>query len=544
MALNEEINQNILGSVQSKAPADALSVEDMQGHQFNLSPEESDAFDQYQQAKYGNPSTGALSNSSYYPNLNDNVAVGSYSGSQIGNTTLFAPGAAVVPLGMLDARDLAVQKAAMQKMKDVEDFKRSFKAPTSKLVNINDNLREGYFKHIDDSWKGAMKAAGGDANKAAYILQNNPEFHQREKSFQDLAKYGDDIVTKTAQDEQDIKTGKFTPTPTYKALKDKLYKAADPNSPEFKDLGNVYRTMQVERDFSDAFNDVTKKMVASETGYAGADLNDPEFIKIYKKKVKEWSPEQKAAVASTLSENIYHGSDYFTPEKVKKDVNGLLSGVQTTKDVDVKQTRAGSGDDDYTENDISKEPSNNNVYTSTGKGNAPNTGNLVGDYGVTHKKEIKATIPTGRTVFINDDKNGLIKSGEVNPNADTKLFKTELVKVLDGSKLTGTAKEHDGTPQSEEQIKDGRPWKWAVMTKGVITEGTGDEKTQKEFLIPSKEVENALVKQRGKDGSVIKGIPVDKLYSEADKRNAEISKSKTPAAATKNTAGKKTIKGF
>ena len=512
---------NVLNDIKAADPENAqVGVEDVNKYTPpDFTPEMSDAYAEYQ--KSNTPATGALSENAYYPGgVNRPTGVGTYSGSLIGSTTLFAPGAGVVPLGMLDARDAAVQKAAYKKQKDVSDFRDKFKAPTSKLTNINEKLTSQYFGFVDDSWKEAMKKSGGDASKATFLLKNDPAFKAKEKSYQDYAKHGDAIVNKVAQDEQEIKSGKFTPTGSYNEAKKKLYTALDPSNEEFKNLGSLFNQMQIERDFSDSFNDVTKKMVASQTGYAGADLNDPEFAKIYEGTVKSWSPEQKAAVAKTLTENIYAGSDYFTPEKIKKDVDGLLSGVQKESKLNLKAKRApeGGADYQYNENDISKEPASTNAFTSRGQGNAPGTGEIVSDYGVSHKKPIKAIIPTGRTLFINDEQNGMIKSNEVNPNADVQLQKTKLIKVL-----SSTTK-NDGTPLTEEQLKDGKlKYRWQPMTEMTITEGTGEDKVQKTAYIPAKEVENYLVKKKNtKTGAVEMGIPVDKFEAEAAKRNAEL----------------------
>lgn len=535
MAITQEDIDATLGSVTPvQNNAAAVNVDNVnQGYDFNMTPEMQDAYDQYQRAN--NPSAGMLPVHQYYPTLGENVAVGGYSGNQIGSTTLFAPGGAVVPLGMLDARDKAIQAAALKKQADVDNFLKKFKSPTSKLVNINDQLRDEYFNHLEGAWSSALKSSGGDPSKAAFSLKNNMDFQQREKAFHDLAKFGDDIVLKVAKDEEEIKSGRFVPTPTYKELKTKLYTALDPNDPEFKNSGNIFRKMQLERDFSDAFNEVTKKMVADQTGYAYDKMNDPEFAKVYEGTIKQWSPEQKKAVADALSENIYGGSDYFTKEKIQRDVNGLLSGKQVERKEQLvrKPEPEGGADFTYTDNDIAKEPSSTNVFTKNQMG-AVAEGESVGDFGVQHKKPIKTILPTGRTVYINDDKNGLIKTAEVSPNANVQLFKTELVKVYDGN-----AKEHEGTPLSEQQIKDGRKWKWAVMTKGVITEGTGNEKTEKQFFVPTKEVQNVLVKKRDANGAVQQGIPVDKLEAEAVKRNSSLGSQSSNQKTTSTPAKKK-----
>jgi hypothetical protein len=58
--------------------------------------------------------TGSLSPETYYPNLNQGIQHGEVTGV-MGSAPVYAPPGALVPLGMMDARDAAVHKAALQK---------------------------------------------------------------------------------------------------------------------------------------------------------------------------------------------------------------------------------------------------------------------------------------------------------------------------------------------------------------------------------------------------------------------------------------------
>lgn len=507
----------------------SITVDDVtSSDNYSLSPQEALVFDNYNSLNRGRGDVagvgdGTLNMNDYYPGY-ENGGHGTYSGSQVGNIPLFGGGGALVPMGMYDARDLALRRAALQKAKEVEDFRKAQKVPVSKLVNINDTLSNEYIDFQQKSWDRALKLSGGDPNKATYFLKNNPDYNKKTRSYENLARIGDDIVNKTAQDELDERSGKFTPTPRYKALRSKLYKAVNPSDPEFKNVADIYRTMQQERDFSDAVEQVTKRAFADERGMTGVDTNSDEFLKVYNNSVKEWSPDQVEGFARVLNDQFYQGSDYWTPERVKQGVKDMLRGKVSEKKLTVQQKKDNDGTDEYTVNDISSEPSSTNVYVR--QTNAPDgttrteEGVITGDFGVTHKKQLDAVIPNGAHVYINDPSNGLLKSSAVSPNAKTKLFKTELIRVYDGSD-----KNLQGTPLSEKQISEKIPFKWEAMTKGVVTETDEDgNKVEKQIFVPSKEVENVLVKKRGKDGvTVEKGIPVDKLYQEADKRNANIS---------------------
>jgi hypothetical protein len=56
----------------------------------------------------------------YFPNAGENIAVGSYSGKYIGNTTIFAAPGARVPFGLYDARMRALKEAAADRQKAID----------------------------------------------------------------------------------------------------------------------------------------------------------------------------------------------------------------------------------------------------------------------------------------------------------------------------------------------------------------------------------------------------------------------------------------
>ena len=517
---NEDVAAlSALGKNSNNSPT--VNVNDIQDDSLYFSPEDQAAYDQYNQQRSDPSAHGALPESTYHPGLHDNVAVGNYSGSIVGSNTLFAPGGALVPIGIMDARDAALQKAALQKQKDVDDFRKKYqKAPTSKLTNINEGLTKEYFNFHDKSWKSALKAANGDPQKAKFMLENNSQFLAKDKSYQDLAKTGDAIVGKIADIDHRIEKGDVI-SPAVRESMNRVKMSMNPDSDEFKNLSSHVMRLDADREFSDAANEALLRVVTSETGKA-YNLSNDEDYKVFKKSVEELSPETKAAVIENLK-RVYEGSSMYSHDYIERNASGLMNYKKVKEDLHISAKPKEDTSDDYTDADIAKEPSFTNVFTrnqnSSGGKPSVSEGTVQGDYGVTHKKPIPVIIPNGAHVYINDSKNGLLKSTDVNPNSKVELFKTELVKVYDGS-----AKDHAGTPISEQQIKDGRKWKWEPMTRGVVYEDKGGDegKIEKEIFVPSKEIENVLVKKMGKNGEVIKGVPVDKLKTEANRRNALI----------------------
>lgn len=521
-ALNFLNNINPVGQINT-------GVEDVQNYvPQDLSPDEQQAFkNQYR------PVTGQLSLNAYYPDANHNIGVGNYSGSEIGSTTLFAPGGGLVPLGMLDARDAAIQHAALKKQKDIEDFKRSYQSPTTKHIAVQKNLSETYQNGLSQWNQNALRKAGGDQAMANKILEMDPNFQGWNKSMQDTANFHNAIVEHAAQLHADEKDPNFVLDPeTKKATADLLsgvaYHGESPFNPKGRQIGEKYLAASALYDIDKTVNNAIDKAIPT------IDQLPPEYKTRGKNEIatlleKEYfTDDAKKELAHNIYMEKYQGTG-VTEDQVLKNVNAKLGEKikRHTQHYDKwykpdKEDKA----DVYTENDISKEPSSTNVYTKN-VGGSTEQGEAVGDYGVQHKQPIKTIIPTGRNIFINDENKGLIKTSEVSPNADVKLFKTELVKVYNGP-----AKDHVGTPLSEQQIKDGRPWKWQTMTKGVITDKNEDgEKTEKQFFVPTKEVENVLVKEKDKNGNVRKGVPVDKIYNEESTRNSQLENSnkKTPA---------------
>lgn len=326
-----------------------VNVDDVTKNDLYMSPREAQVFDQYNQvyngqSQQGNSGDGTLNMNDYFPGY-EGGGHGNYYGSVVGSVPLFGGGGALAPMAMYDARDAAIRRAVLQKQKEVEDFRKAQKTPVSKLTNINDHLTNEYIDYQQNSWDKALKLSGGDPHKATYLLKNDAEYKKKTQSFENMARLGDDIVNKTAQDELDERAGNFTPTPRYKELRSRLYKSLDPTHPEFKNMAGVYRTMQLERDFSHAVDQVTKRAFADEHGYSGVDINDPEFVKVYNSSVKEYSPEQIEGFAQVLNDNFYQGSDYWTPDRVKKDVANMLRGKVKTSKLSVQQNNDSAADD-------------------------------------------------------------------------------------------------------------------------------------------------------------------------------------------------------
>lgn len=337
-----ELDPTLLDNIKSNQPVSDLSVDSFDVSS-ELTPEE---LALYKETR--TPVTGGLSAIDYYPDLNNPVAVGNYSGSKVGSLTLFAPGGALAPLGMIDAREAAIQRAAMNKVKEIDEFNKMYKAPSSKLVNINPELTKQYYEGLSAYRKSALRKTNGDQVLANKLLDKDQNFQQWNKSMQDLAKYGDDIVATKAMFDEEIKTGNFLPSPSFMATEKKLLSAINPSSPDFKKVGDYYRQYKLDRDFSDVYNDAVKGMVANQMGFASYDESNPELVASYEKTIENLTPEQKEGIKSRIRA-VYHGSDYFTEDYINKNVDNYTNWQRVKKDISVTQKREGYGDTDYKE---------------------------------------------------------------------------------------------------------------------------------------------------------------------------------------------------
>jgi len=399
MPVDTSIFSNIKG-----APTPTLNVEDIKNSpSYALSPAEQEMFKQQQSSIP--TSTGALNPTDYYPTLHSPINVGNYSGSVIGSTTLFAPEGALVPIGMMDARDAAIQKAALQKAKDVQDFQANLKAnaPTSKLTGINEDLTNSYFNHIESSWNKALKDNGGDPNKATFALKNNLDFQRKLKSYHDLKSTGDAVINKIADVQDRMAKGEVV-SPELAYYMKKVQESMNPDSPEFKNLSENIFKMDAEQELGSTINKLAKDIVMQQDASAGIDVNDPEYIKEHESTTKYFLPEHKQYLKDALKA-IYPNSSLYSPEKLDKAVEDFTSAIVKTSKVSASQKRApGAGEvEDLNVADISNEKGSllGTVVPDTEGGTKkqePREGNFTQLDGLTFKRPVDVVIPAGADV--------------------------------------------------------------------------------------------------------------------------------------------------
>lgn len=222
------------------------------------SPEQKAAY-----AAQNKPVTDKLNPEDYYPTLHHNINVGNYSGSEIGSTTLFAPAGRIVPLGMRDARDAAVHKQVLSKLKEQDDFDKKFNSPTTKHVavqeELSNNYREGLHQWVDN----AKKKYG---QNWAQELPRDRDFNAWNKSHQDLAKYHDQIANHMAELDLAEKDPNFVLSPELRKqhadMKSGIYDISTGgiNTRKTRDIENDYLRSKGQYDLEKLANDIVPKM--------------------------------------------------------------------------------------------------------------------------------------------------------------------------------------------------------------------------------------------------------------------------------------------
>lgn len=505
MPEGQEYSNSYLGSLYPQAGAQdqSLSIKDVTADDLYMTPEETDAYNQYQEAR-GNPGTGMLPVNAYYPNIGNNIGVGNSSGSIIGSHTIYAPGAAHVPFGMMDARDAAIQRAALQKQMEVDKFRQQFKSPTSKLTNINDGLTEEYFNFIDNSWKSALKRAGGDPNRATALLKNNPNFWAKEKSYQNLAKTGDAVIGKIADIEARVKAGDVM-SPALIEAKNKVLMSMNPNSSDFKNLSGAIMRMDADREFSDAANEALKPLVASKIGRV-VDMSNADDIKIFKETIEQLDPEAIQSVKDNLNK-IYANSSLYSPEYISRNIDGLTKYKKVDKELSRHQKRELSDDEiEYTTKDINTEADeiSGNVLkrdgtTRTGKFNSMDR--------LTLRKPIKILVPVGTKAVD-------LKKGAV-PDQNVENVQAEIGGVYNTYtyKSAGAADAgFNGMMVDNESLKDPNIKKNVQVTPMVTMRyKTKNEEGDEEIVstqVPLSSVKNSLLGKKGQNKKVFDEIEI------------------------------------
>lgn len=492
-----------------------------------LSPDEQQAFANYQTQFDGN--TGMLPANAYYPDLHHNIAVGGYSGSIVGSNTLFAPGGGLMPLGMMDARDAAVQRSVIQRQKELDDWTRIHQAPTTKHVAVQKDLTNSYITGLQQYRQRALKQSNGNPYLANKILDNDPNFQMWNKGMQDTAKYHDAIIEHSAQLHADEKDPNFVLSPETKRMNADLlsgiaYQKTDPFSPEAQNTHQKFLASQASYDLDRAVNTAIDKAIPTidqlPTSYKTRGKNE-----IATSLEKEYfTPEQRDAIIDATYNQHYRGTD-VTRDMVARKVNGMLGEkIKRKTDTYDKWHKPDKEDEGHNVSDISNESDSisGNVLMSGGE---TRPGEFESFDRLTLKKPVKIVLPIG-TKAVN------LKNGSI-PDKNIENVEAEIGGIYNTRtyKAIGEAdKGFDGMMLDKKQMADDKLSKHAVVTPMVTLRyktknAEGDDEVVS-TQVPLASVENSLSGSKGQNKDVIAEIKnrAAKLNASTTKPTPEVKK--------------------
>lgn len=226
------------------------------------------ALDDQIKAAYGQTSPGAMNPNTYVPSLGQSTAVGGYSGSMIGSTTLFAPTGRIVPLGMIDAREKALQDAAakaveLKAQKAAKQAEMNVMAvPTAPRLN-NKNFQGAYNKEFNSWYNDTVKEAQrlyGPNDWARALKDPNTEigrdFQQKLAQFQYLAERGNQLTDMMAKAmAQEEKGELYLPEKTKRMMYDAYNRIGDWKNADITDLYGLERQIVKDQELNNYFKD-------------------------------------------------------------------------------------------------------------------------------------------------------------------------------------------------------------------------------------------------------------------------------------------------
>jgi len=492
-----------------------------------------------------------LSNEDYAPGLNKGILAGNYSGSEVGSIQLFAPQGNVVPFAAYAARDRAVEKAAMDRMRDMMAYQKDIKPPSTKLVNVNPHLHDAYYNMIEGEQNRMKKQYGKNWVKAS---ATDVEFQRNRQNYEDLAKYHDNFVTQYAQDDQDMKTGKFVPTPGYLDTRKKIERATefinDPNNENVKGLSENFLKFGLEREFSGIANDFMEKQVKQVLDSAGIDESNPDYYKMVSSKTSQFTDDQLKNTAKAIKTIIYPTSDYWTEDNVYKNLKSMFGNVQEDKSTTISQKREGSGDESFDVTDIEESTHSINVQPLPKAGDAGiqrETQFGMQNYGA-FTKPVKVDAAIGGTIYptaVVERKKGdkVVKEGGLFPTQQPEDNTVTLggigigdVDVATGKPVTADQIAQHPEIKTKKAVLVHGNYQSAVVDKPDEMDENGNAVASKKdtpvpFVAKASTYKNLFTKKKTKDGTA--------LYDYLQKKADEINKAAAPKMSASSTSEKK-----
>lgn len=284
---------------------------------------------------YDNPSTGALPESTYFPGANRSINVGTYSG-QTFSAPVFAGGGGLFPLGVLDAREKALQTAAFEKQKQLRAF--DVKPLDVKNKNYTQRINEDYFNFNNNMVAEAKKYYGKNWRYA--LTEMNPEdpnsiahkYQTGLRNYQLLTQQANqlfDVVGATLKDAEDPEAKKYI-SPEQIQLAEQIQNGLanmSGSNLNQQNLSAMANKLSAERALTAYLKD--NKILDSLKPVVDTEISRNPYkstmdYDLYKTTVKKSIETQVDALAENIKNDAFANSDYYTKDKIKSMLQSMI----------------------------------------------------------------------------------------------------------------------------------------------------------------------------------------------------------------------------
>ena len=458
--------------------------------------------------------------STYFPSMTNDIQKGSYSGRIIGNNPIYAP-SALMPFGLIDARQNALKAAANKKALDnaakAKKFQELTAPPTTEHKAVQQDLQNNFYTWLADAQKKAKdKYPGKDMYSA---LMDDPQFSKELNFYKNLGEYETQLVKQTAEIQEGIKTGKYAETPFIRKRINEIYTGQHGMLSEALNPEGYQKALQ-QFNLAPVFDLLeTSKAAAKDIQYdvfeGMANITPQEqYDMLTSTKTESVAKKRLDDIVEQTWKSRYEGKEdllNFTKADLR---DAILSNfaVKTTTTTQTASTSAGGGglNFKFDPNAVEQETKVINATGTNANGNVNIKLDIPTEDGYTMPKKITAKLSTGAKWFDVGDSQG----------GNVPLSKTSGVKDVDLSEIRNF-------PMKNGKILDKKALATAIANKEAVEYKTfavgsfmGDESTsdgykQKTVIIPIDEVKGA-VEQRDPQGKLIKGVDT-KYYEEKAK---------------------------
>lgn len=528
------------GAITSGDPSLRSYLNQKYNYALSDDPAQRQAFDQSRRLEGAIP---VLPESIMFPSAGININKGSYSGSVVGNVPIFAP-SQMLPFGVFDARRQAMQQAADQRAKEIDDFNKAFQAPITKRFSVQGELNDTFDEGLTQWVENAKQNYGDDWAKA---LKNDKGFNSWMQTMRTVAQYEDGIVNHVAEIQKQLQDPNFVASPdlirTMAAFNQGLGGLENPFDPKGHQLGDTVLRMGAVYDLDKATNTAIDQLIQDVTTSSPGITSQGIYDNIVTTKITGTDKNKLDDLAENIYMTRYQGSGFITLDDVRKSLYAKV-GTKVERTVQQQANQFANADGSQLVYDATAvNPEGEQVQFEGNKGgvttydgqtfkpimlNVPVSSNAVDpSTGGPVMLPANAKIQVGKTFNVLVDSRGNIVPNEAKADA--------LGRVKYQTYYSGT------TTVTEPVMKTNSKG----VPEQVTVRGKPEYKTvEKTIWMPVEGNQNAFT-QFNADGTYKSGVRTDVQTSKAQQRSQELTlqQLRTKSTPDKKSEATYTIKG-